>query len=262
MQAPGVKRTGTAVPNFTSENIRIAYEVYGHGKPVLLIHGFASNGAVNWVETGWVETLTDTGYQAITIDNRGHGLSEKPYDPAVYSSRLMAHDAINLLDHLGIEQAALLGYSMGARISAFACLDAPGRVGAVVFGGLGINIVKGMANSAAIVEGLLAPSLSEVTDRDARQFRIFAEHTGSDLRALAACMAPSRDRISAEDIETIEIPALVAVGSQDNVAGDPGELAALLPQGELAGIARRDHMRATGDKQFKAAVLDFLGRVN
>lgn len=249
------------MPHFTSDDFDIAYEVYGKGKPVVLIHGFASNAEVNWLATGWVETLVDAGYQPITIDNRGHGASTKSYDPKDYSARLMAGDAISLIDHLGIGRAALMGYSMGARISAFAALDAPERVAAVVFGGMGMNMIEGTPNTKQIIDGLLAPSLEDVVHPAARQFRIFAEHTKSDLKALAACMAPSRDRIAAEDVGRVDMPALVAVGSQDEIAGRPGGLTALLPKGELLLIDRRDHMRATGDKGFKAGTLDFLDRV-
>ena len=246
--------------NFVSEGISIAYEIYGDGKPVVLVHGFASNGKVNWLDTGWVDTLVDAGYQAITIDNRGHGESEKLYDPEYYSARDMARDVANLVDYLGCGPANLVGYSMGARISAFTAIDAAEKVKSVVFGGLGINMIRGMSSSEEIIEGLLAPSLDSVKHRTARQFRIFAEHTKSDLKALAACMASSRAKISEEDVRNIGVPALVAVGSEDDVAGSPEELAALLPQGEVLVIEKRDHMRATGDKQFKQGVLDFLGR--
>ncbi len=248
------------MPKFTSEGFEIAYETYGEGPPVVLVHGFASSGQVNWVATGWVETLTEAGYQAITIDNRGHGQSEKIYDSEYYSARAMAKDTINLIDHLGIGPAVLLGYSMGARISAFAALDAPEKVRAVIFGGLGINMIHGMSNSEEIIEGLLAPALSSVTHKTARQFRIFADHTRSDRKALAACMAGSRARISADDVKKISVPALVAVGSEDDVGGAPEPLAELLPQGEVLVIERRDHMRATGDPQFKTGVLAFLQR--
>ncbi|UJQ95344.1 alpha/beta fold hydrolase [Mariluticola halotolerans] len=248
------------MPKFTSEGFEIAYETYGEGPPVVLVHGFASSGQVNWVATGWVETLTEAGYQAITIDNRGHGQSEKIYDSEYYSAREMAKDTINLIDHLGIGPAVLLGYSMGARISAFAALDAPEKVRAVIFGGLGINMIHGMSNSEEIIEGLLSPALSSVTHKTARQFRIFADHTRSDRKALAACMAGSRARISADDVKKISVPALVAVGSEDDVGGAPEPLAELLPQGEVLVIERRDHMRATGDPQFKTGVLAFLQR--
>lgn len=246
------------MPKFLSEDIEIAYSVFGNGPPIVAIHGFASNGDINWVQTGWVEALVDAGYQAIIIDNRGHGASQKLYDPVYYPAREMAKDAANLIAHLDVGPAVLLGYSMGARISAFAAMDAPERVRAVVFGGLGINMIRGLPDSDQIIEGLLAPNLSDVTQKTARQFRIFAEHTKSDLKALAACMAASRSKITEQDIGQIGVPALVAVGSEDGVGGAPEPLAALMPQGEAMVIERRDHMRATGDPQFKHGVLSFL----
>lgn len=248
------------MPSFLSQNIEISHEIYGEGPPIVLVHGFASNGRVNWLDTGWVEALVSQGYQAITMDNRGHGASQKLYDPALYPARTMAQDVANLIDHLQCGPAVLLGYSMGARISAFAAIDAPEKVRAVVFGGLGINMIRGMSSSEEIIAGLLAPTLSDVTLKTARQFRVFAEHTRSDLKALAACMSSSRSKISEDDIRKIVVPALVAVGSEDDVGGDPEPLAALMPQGEAFVIERRDHMRATGDAQFKKGVLAFLQR--
>lgn len=248
------------MPTFLSENIEIAYAVYGEGAPVILVHGFASNAEVNWVSTGWVDALVEAGYQAVTLDNRGHGQSEKLYDPAKYPAREMAKDVINLIDHLDLGVTALLGYSMGARICAFAAMDAPQKVQAVIFGGLGINMIHGMTDSDEIIAGLLAPNLSDVTQKTARQFRVFAEHTGSDLKALAACMASSRTKIDADDVARISVPVLVAVGSEDDVAGAPEPLAELLPEGEVLVIERRDHMRATGDAQFKAGAISFLSR--
>ena len=243
-------------------NIEIAFEDYGAGAPILLVHGFASNGKVNWLDTGWVETLVDAGFRAITIDNRGHGQSQKLYDPALYPARMMARDVVNLIDHLDLGTATLLGYSMGARISAFATMGWPDKVGAVVFGGLGINMIRGLSDTKNIIDGLEAPSLSDVTHASGRQFRIFAEHTGSDLKALAACMASSRDRIGEADISKIPVPALVAVGDKDEVGGPAAPLAALMRKGEAFVIKGRDHMRATGDPQFKAGVLSFLQRNN
>ena len=74
------------MPVFQSEGFALSYDVYGEGKPIVAVHGFGSSGAVNWLATGWVETLTKAGYQVITLDNRGHGASEKSYDPDVYGA--------------------------------------------------------------------------------------------------------------------------------------------------------------------------------
>ena len=248
------------MPHFESDGLQLHYRIEGEGPPVLCIHGFASNGQVNWFETGWVETLTEAGYQAIVLDNRGHGESDKPHAPAAYTPRLMAGDAIRLLDSLGIQRAALLGYSMGARISAFLAYDHPDRVAVAIFGGMGMNLAHGLSDSSDIIAGLTAPSVDGLTHPTARQFRIFAEHTGADREALAACMETSREAMPKADIRRIEVPTVVVVGEADTMAGKPEDLAELLPMGEAVAVPRRDHMRTTGDPKFKQAALDFLKR--
>jgi pimeloyl-ACP methyl ester carboxylesterase len=248
------------MPTYQSDGLTLAYESFGAGRPVLCIHGFASSGKVNWIDTGWVETLVGAGYRAIVLDNRGHGASDKPHDPERYYPTDMAHDAVALLDHLGIERCAILGYSMGARISAFLAYEHPERVACVMFGGMGMNLINGLSDGNDIISGLLAPSLDGLTHPTARQFRIFADHTKSDRLALAACMETSRQPMARADVRRINVPVLVAVGEADEMAGPPGPLAELLPQAEAFVIPKRDHMRATGDKAFKAAALDFLGR--
>lgn len=249
------------MPVFKSEGFDIAYEVYGEGPPIIAVHGFASNGAVNWVSTSWVETLVGAGYQVITIDNRGHGHSEKIYDPSAYGAQDMARDVANLADHLGHARVALIGYSMGARICAFVCLKNRDKVACAIFGGLGVNMVRPMGDSEDIIAALNAPTLSQVEHPTGRQFRIFAEHTKSDLKALAACMAGSRTPISEADVAQIDVPVLVAVGSEDRTGGDPTVLADMMAKGEALVISQRDHMRATGDPQFKRGAQDFLSRV-
>ncbi|MBE0579804.1 alpha/beta hydrolase [Devosia sp.] len=248
------------MPQFQSDGLSLAYQSFGEGFPVLCIHGFASSGKVNWIETGWVETLTRAGYRAITLDNRGHGDSDKPTDPELYYPALMAKDAVALLDHLGIERAVILGYSMGARISAFMAYAHEDRVACAIFGGMGMNLINGLSDGNDIIAGLLAPSLAELTHPTARQFRIFADHTGADRAALAACMETSRQPMARADVRRIAVPVLVAVGEADEMAGPPEPLAELLPQGEAFVIPKRDHMRATGDKAFKTAALEFLGK--
>ena len=250
------------MPSFSSEGIEIAYEVFGDGKPIVFVHGFGSNARTNWGVTGWIETVNQAGYRAVVYDNRGHGHSQKLYDPALYPTQLMAHDALNLLDHLGIEQAAFVGYSMGARISTYAGITAPDRVAAVVLGGMGIKMVTGIGGAQEIVTALRAPSLADVTTPVGRQYRIFAEYTHSDLEALATCMEAGREIVPESMARQLKVPALVAVGSDDDVGGPPEPLAALFEKGESLVIPRRDHMRATGDKTFKAGVLDFLKRVD
>jgi pimeloyl-ACP methyl ester carboxylesterase len=245
---------------FNSDGVSIAFLDEGAGDPILLIHGFASNVAVNWVSTGWVEALKRAGFRVVAFDNRGHGASEKLYDTAAYGALIMAQDARRLLDHLGIARADVMGYSMGARIAAFLTLAHPERVRSVIFAGLGINMVHGVGAPGPIAAALEAPSAADVKNDAARSFRLFADQTGSDRRALAACIRSSRDKIAAEELARIARPALVAVGTEDVIAGSGPELAALIPGAEALGITGRDHMKAVGDRVYKQGVLDFLSR--
>lgn len=245
---------------FRSDGVEIAFMDDGVGDPVLLIHGFASNVVFNWIDPSWVRTLTAAGYRVIALDNRGHGRSQKLYAPQDYGAPLMAEDARRLLDHLGIARADVMGYSMGARITAFLALAHPERVRSVVFAGLGGNMVRPMAGTGPIAAALEAPSIDDVSNATARTFRAFAEQTGSDLRALAACIRASRDPITAEALARLTCPALVAVGENDVIGGSAEALAKLIPDGEALVIPRRDHMKAVGDRVFKEGVLAFLRR--
>jgi len=248
------------VQSFLSDGVEIAFLDEGAGDPVLLIHGFASNTVVNWVDTGWVRFLTSNGFRVISIDNRGHGRSQKLYRVEDYGAPQMAEDARRLLDHLGIPRADVMGYSMGARITAFLALAHPDRVRSCIFGGLGINMVRGMAGTGPIAHALEAESIDQVTNPTARTFRAFAEQTKSDLKALAACIRSSRDPITAEDVGRIACPVMVVVGSDDVVGGSASALAALIPRAEAVEIPDRDHMKTVGDRRYKEAVLDFLRR--
>ncbi|MCV6546244.1 MAG: alpha/beta hydrolase [Cohaesibacter sp.] len=245
---------------FTSDGHKIAYFDEGQGVPVLLIHGFASSKLVNWVHPGWVKCLTEAGYRVVALDNRGHGDSAKLYDPALYSSPIMAEDAKNLLDHLGIDQAYVMGYSMGARISAFLSLSYPERVKRVVFGGLGGGMIHGTGDPNPIISALEADDPASIKHVTGKAFRTFADQTGSDRLALAACMKSARQKITVEELSQLATPALVAVGTRDVISGKASELADILPHGEAVDIPGRDHMVAVGDKVYKQAVLEFFAR--
>jgi pimeloyl-ACP methyl ester carboxylesterase len=248
------------VHSFDSDGVGIRFIDEGAGEPVLLVHGFASSVKHNWLEPGWVSLLSRNGYRVIAYDNRGHGESTKLYEPQAYQPAMMMEDARRLLDHLAIARADVMGYSMGARITAFLALAHPQRLRSAIFGGLGGNMIRPMAGTGPIAHALEAASIDEVVNPTARTFRAFAERTGSDLRALAACIRGSRDPISREMVAHIACPVLVATGTEDVIGGAAEELAALIPGAEALPIPRRDHMLAVGDRVYKEGVLAFLRR--
>ncbi len=253
---------GAAPPlqTFLSDGVEIAFTDEGQGEPVLLIHGFASNIATNWRDTGWIRFLTGNGFRAIALDNRGHGASGKLYEPEAYAGPLMADDARRLLDHLNIARADVIGYSMGARIATFLALAHPERVRSAILAGLGANMMHGVGPAEPIAQALLTDDPASTTDATARAFRIFADQTRSDRRALAACIRASRDRIPGADLARINVPVLVVTGTDDAIAGAAQPLADAIPGAEALDLPGRDHMKAVGDRGFKEGALAFLRR--
>jgi len=246
------------MPSFLSDGLEIAYVDEGAGEPILLIHGFGSNLAVNWRSTGWIDTLLRDGRRVIAMDVRGHGGSAKPRETGLYRPALLAGDAGRLIDHLGLGRADVMGYSMGARIATFLALARPEAVRSLIIGGLGIALVEGLGGQEEIAAALEAPPGAEIASAIGRGYRRFGEATKSDLPALAACMRSMRENVSAADLARLAMPVLVAVGDRDEVAGSPERLAALIPGAAVLVIPGRDHMQATGDKAYKQGVLAFL----
>jgi len=246
------------MPSFHNGEVEIAYLDAGEGEPIVLVHGFASTKEVNWVSPGWVDTLTRAGRRAIALDNRGHGASSKLYDPAAYDRATMAGDVRALLDHLGIERADVMGYSMGARITANLAIAHPERVRSAILGGVGVRLITGAGMREEVAAGLEADSIDAVTDPQAYTFRRFAEQTKSDRRALAACLRAGNVPLTREAVAALAMPVLIAVGTRDMIAGSPEELAALIPGAQVLSIPDRDHMLAVGDRVYKTGVLKFL----
>lgn len=246
------------MPSFHHGPVEIAFLDEGEGDPIVLVHGFASTKEVNWVLPGWVTTLTGAGRRVIALDLRGHGQSSKFYTPDEYHSAIMAEDVRALLDHFGLDRADVLGYSLGARVTSYLALKHPARVRAAVLGGLGFKLIEGVGLPETIANALEAPSSMAVSDAIGMTFRRFAEQTGSDLRALAACIRGSRQTLTREKLASIGVPLLIAVGGRDQVAGSPHALAELIPGAQALDIPDRDHMLAVGDKVFKQGVLKFL----
>jgi pimeloyl-ACP methyl ester carboxylesterase len=248
------------MPSFHNGAVEIAYLDEGEGDPIVLVHGFASSKNVNWVYPTWVSDLRKDGRRVIALDNRGHGDSEKLYDPEQYAIPEMASDVVALMDHLGIPHADVMGYSLGGRIAASIALTSPQRMRSAIFGGIGMAMIEGGGPGENVALALEAPSLDDVTDPVGRTFRAFADQTRSDRLALAACMRGSRGLMSKEDARRITVPVLIAVGTTDEVAGSAPALGALIPGAEVLEIPNRDHMRAVGDKVYKTGVTDFLSR--
>ena len=215
---------------------------------------------MNWIGTGWVKLLNDNGYRVVALDNRGHGASSKFYSPEDYGPDIFAADAFALLDYLNIDRCDVMGYSMGSRITCWMCYAQPQRIRRALFGGMGAHIYGGRGGYEAIAQALETDDPKTVTDAGAASFRRFADATGSDRLALAACIRPSKHRITPEIVASVQTPVLIVVGSADDIAGSPEELAAQMPNAEALVLPGLDHMKATGAAEYKTGAIEFLTR--
>ena len=248
------------MPSFHNGSVEIAYLDEGEGDPIVLVHGFASTKNVNWVYPTWTSTLAKAGRRVIALDNRGHGESAKLYDSEEYHVGIMAGDVRALMDHLNIERADMMGYSMGGRITAYLGQRNPERLRNIILGGIGMGLIEGGGPGENVASALEAASLDDVTDPVGRTFRAFADQTRSDRRALAACLRGSRRLMTREEAAAIAVPTLIAVGTTDDIAGSAQRLAEVIPGSQVLDIPNRDHMRAVGDRVYKDGVLEFLAK--
>jgi pimeloyl-ACP methyl ester carboxylesterase len=244
--------------DFDSDGVRLHYEIHGpdNGTPIVAVHGFASDYRLNWVGTRWQEALTMNGFRVIGLDCRGHGHSDKPHDEAAYAVEVMTGDIAHLLDHLEIEAAAYLGYSMGARIGLEVVLDFPDRITRAVLGGIGAAGTIEHADQIAH-----AFRAGEPTDDPVAQtfYKFASARPTNDLAALAACIRGLKPERHPERLARIRTPILVVTGDHDEIARAAPELVEEIPTARLVTIAGRDHLSAVPAREFKQAALEFLG---
>jgi len=238
----------------------MAFEVVGEGDAVLLHHGFASDSRINWVRPGVARALVDAGARVVLIDARGHGSSDKPHDVESYRGGAMVRDAQALLDHLGIEEVALVGYSMGSFVAIRLALSDP-RPRALVLGGAGSGQarISNAGQSARIAEALEAVEKSDITDPAALAFRNFADATGADRLALAAIQRARSEPLDAKVLGEIRVPTLVINGERDTLIGQSDSFALAIPRAEFRQVPG-DHISAVAKPEFREAVVEFLSK--
>jgi len=242
------------------DGVRIAYETAGSGPSVMLVHGFAASRVQNWKGPGWFETLTGAGYRVVAMDCRGHGDSDKPHEPSAYDHAIMAEDVVAVMEAANATPCFLMGYSMGGFISMHVLMDHPDLVKKLVIGGVGGSYLgRAFGSRDKIAEALIIEDKSKITDPISKGFREFAEQSGKDRLALAACMRANRRAFTAAELHHSKRPVLVVCGENDELTGPPGPLADAFADGRALVVPRRDHMTTVGDKVYKEAVLSFFG---
>jgi pimeloyl-ACP methyl ester carboxylesterase len=256
---------------FDSAGVKIHYQVWGKGDPIVLVHGFTASIDANWVQPGIVDKLDDN-FKVIALDLRGHGKSDKPHDPAAYGEQ-MAEDVVRLLDHLKIEQAHIVGYSLGGFTTLKLLTMHPERFQSATLGGAGWRPpgqdggLSGLAESLESGNGI-APLLIALTPAgkptpSPEQMKMVTEMlmATNDPLALAAVVRGMGTLSVAEDAaRKIEVPILAVVGELDPLRAGVEELDQMLPDPsvEVVVLPGRDHMSAIADPALAQSVQDFV----
>lgn len=247
--------------NFTSDGVPIAYDDIGPregGRPIVLLHGFASNRKENWQRLGWYGAFERKNIRFIAADMRGHGESGKPHEPQAYTREKLVGDVFGLLDHLNIAKADVLGFSMGARIAAGAALADPKRVDLLMLGGVGARLFEPPLANNPMAAAMEAENIDAISEPLLRSFRQFADEQGEDRKALAALTRAASAPVTRADVAGISHETLVVAGSRDALAGDVHELARAMPNAKAVVLPGCDHFSAISHALFKATVFDFL----
>jgi pimeloyl-ACP methyl ester carboxylesterase len=232
------------------DGTRIHYTVKGTGRPVLLVHGFITDGE-SWKKTALYDSLLLHGFKVITLDLRGNGASDHPHDSLAYLQDAEARDIMGLISWLGLNSYQVVGYSRGAIITArLLVLDT--RVRAAVLGGMG----TAFTDPAWPRRQLFYDALSgkEVPELAAMVKNV--QKAGLDQRALAL-MQFGQPATTPQELARVQQPVLVIGGDKDGDNDTGGSLAAMMPAG-MHGTVTGDHNTVVRTAPFAAWVLDFL----
>jgi pimeloyl-ACP methyl ester carboxylesterase len=247
---------------FDSAGVNIRYVDEGAGQPIILLHGFTWNIEINWIDTGIFAELTKT-HRVIAFDSRGHGKSDKPHDRSQYG-REMGQDIIRLMDHLKLPKAHIMGYSMGAQITAQQVTKNPERFLSVILGGstgrIGwsdedqkvANVLSAELESQGPVASLVLavwPTNQPKPSAGADEVKTISAKLleGNDPKALAAMVRSRPDQVvRLAEMAAINAPTLGIVGTLDPAKKRFEELKAALPQMKLVLIEGAPHPSSSG----------------
>ncbi len=272
MAPPAVLAWQEGAASFDSNGVQIQYRDDGVGPPVVLLHGLTGSYQRHWEATGVIEALEKAGYRVIAMDCRGHGKSGKPHDSNQYGME-MVRDVVRLLDHLGIERAHVVGYSMGGAIANQLLVSYPDRLLTVSLLGAGwegedLTVLKSRllalaegfekSDASALIRGVTSGE-TKPTDEEvaALNASLFARN---DAKALAAAARglPFLFEIKADQLRATTVPVLAMIGEYDHNLEAVKRMAGVVPALEVVQIPGATH--ATSVRPSAEHLVTFLDK--
>jgi pimeloyl-ACP methyl ester carboxylesterase len=233
----------------------LVYREIGEGRPLVLLHGYFSTAEVNWVRFGHAETLAERGHRVLMPDLRAHGDSVRSHDPATYPPDVLADDGLALIEHLGLTDYDLGGYSLGGRITVRMLVRGATPRRAIV-AGMGLDAIERTGPGNEVFRRILTNPGTFQRGSPEWMAERFLQQVGGDPDALLLLLDTAVGT-TPEELLRIETPTLVAVGADDAAHRSAEALAELLPHGRLV-LLPGNHMSAVTKPELALAIADFL----
>jgi pimeloyl-ACP methyl ester carboxylesterase len=238
-----------------SDGIELAFHEMGEGRAVVLLHGLFSDAVMNWIKFGHAAQIAAAGFRVIMPDLRGHGLSGRPHEPENYPAGVLARDLRELIDHLGLVEFDLGGFSLGARTTVEGIGEGL-RPRRAVLGGAGLEGLRHWQRRKHFF--LEAIELFDRVPRsDPHWLSIQFMKSQKVDRVSAALLLESFADAFMDWLQAFTMPTLVVCGSEDDDNGSAAELAAALPNAIFREVPGT-HMSSVTKPELGEAIAEFL----
>ncbi len=236
------------MPYVTNDGVRIVYEVFGQGRPIVLLHGWCGDRTW-WNHGGYVEDL-QRDYRLLNMDLRGHGESAKPHDPAAYSDEAVIGDLLAVVDAEGVDRFAIWGLSYGGSIGWRTADAVPDRVAALITtgawsppspGGVDLEDPWNARLYRDGVQGLVDIFREEDGDAHDREFPAWAEAITLRADAQALLAVDARPQNAIPGPEHLAMPALLIAGELEDPDDEAAAVAARIPNGASLRVPGLGH---------------------
>lgn len=239
-----------------SDGIELAWRETGEGKAVILLHGLFSDAEMNWIKFGHAERIAREGFRVIMPDLRAHGLSGKPHEPGAYPGGILASDLAELIDHLGLADFDLGGFSLGCRTTVQAVGEGL-RPGKAVLAGMGLQGLRQWARRKTFFLEVIE-RFDSVERGDPHWLAAQFLKSQKVDREAARLLLEGFEDVDLDWLQSFTMPTLVVCGTEDRDNGDPRELVDALPDATLAEVPGT-HMSSVTKPELGAAIASFLG---
>jgi pimeloyl-ACP methyl ester carboxylesterase len=237
------------------DDVQLAWRETGEGRAVVLLHGLFSSAEVNWIKFGTASRIAAAGFRVIMPDLRVHGSSDAPHEPEHYPPDVLVHDLQDLVAHLGLVDFDLGGFSLGARTSTRAVV-AGMRPRKLILGGMGLAGLAGWAKRGQFFQRVIADYETAKRGDDTWLSIQFMKTMKID-RVAAGLLLDSFTDTTPAMLSALTMPTLLVCGEQDQDNGSAEELAAVLPDAQLAAIPGT-HMTSVTQPEMGEAIAAFL----